>query len=51
VAHSLGYLTDIDRQPDKKERSREKQRGSCDMAVETKKQVHLCKHNSYIILQ
>jgi len=28
MAHSLGYPTDIDRQPDRKERSREKQRGS-----------------------
>jgi len=27
IAYSLGYPTDIDRQPDRKERSREKQRG------------------------
>jgi len=37
VAHSLGYLTDIDRQPDRKERSQEKQRSSCDVVVKTKK--------------
>ena len=28
MAHSLGYPTDIDRQPDREERSREKQSGS-----------------------
>ena len=28
MAHSLGYLTDIDRQPDRKERSQEKQSSS-----------------------
>ena len=28
MAHSLGYPTDIDRQPDRKERSQEKQSGS-----------------------
>jgi len=28
MAHLLGYPTDIDRQPDRKERSREKQSGS-----------------------
>ena len=28
MAHSLGYPTDNNRQPDGKERSREKQRGS-----------------------
>jgi len=28
MAHSLGYPTDNNRQPDRKERSREKQRGS-----------------------
>jgi len=28
MAHSLGYPTDIDRRPDRKERSREKQKGS-----------------------
>ena len=28
MAHLLGYPTDIDRQPDREERSREKQRGS-----------------------
>ena len=28
MAHSLGYPTDIDRQPDRKERSQKKQRGS-----------------------
>ena len=28
MAHSLGYPTDIDRWPDRKERSREKQKGS-----------------------
>jgi len=41
----------IDRWPDRKEGSQEKQRGSCDVVVETKKQVHLCKHSSYINLQ
>ena len=33
MAHSLGYPTDNNRQPDREERSREKQR----VAVETKK--------------
>jgi len=28
MAYSLGYPTDIDRWPDRKERSQEKQRGS-----------------------
>jgi len=28
MAHSLGYLIDVDRQPDGKGRSQEKQRGS-----------------------
>ena len=28
MAHSPGYPTDIDRQPDREERSREKQSGS-----------------------
>ena len=28
MAHLPGYPTDIDRQPDREERSREKQRGS-----------------------
>jgi len=28
MAHSLGYLIDVDRQPDGKRRSQEKQRGS-----------------------
>jgi len=28
MAHLLGYSTDIDRQPDRKERSQEKQSGS-----------------------
>jgi len=51
MAYSLGYPIDIDRQPDRKERSREKQRGSCDMAVETKKQVYLSKYSSHINLQ
>ena len=37
MAHSPGYSTDIDKQPDRKERSQEKQRGSHDVAVETKK--------------
>ena len=50
MAHSLGYLIDIDRWPDRKERSQEKQRSSHDMVVEMKKQAHLCKHSSYINL-
>jgi len=37
MAHSLGYLIDIDRWPDRKERSREKQRSPCDVVVEMKK--------------
>jgi len=37
MAHSLGYPTDIDRWPDRKERSRGKQRSSYDIAVEMKK--------------
>jgi len=28
IAHSPGYSIDIDKQPDRKERSQEKQRGS-----------------------
>jgi len=50
MVYSLSYLTDIDKQPNRKERSWEKQRGSCDMVVETKKQACLCKHDLYIIL-
>ena len=35
MAHSLGYPTDIDRKPDRKERSQRKQRSPCDVAGET----------------
>jgi len=35
MAHSPGYPTDIDRRPDRKKRSQEKQRSPCDMAVES----------------
>jgi len=35
MAHSPGYPTDIDRQPDRKERSQGKRRSPCDMAVES----------------
>jgi len=51
MAHSPGYLTDIDRRPDIKEGFRKKQRNPCDVAVETKKRVCLCKHDLYINLQ
>jgi len=51
MAHSLGYPTDINRQPDRKKRSQEKQKSTCDIVVETKKQAHLCKHDLYINLQ
>ena len=36
MAHSPGYPTDNNSWPDRKERSREKQRDICDVAVETK---------------
>jgi len=51
MAHLLCYSKDIDRQPNRKERSQEKQRDSHNMVVEMKKQVHLCKHSLYINLQ
>ena len=51
MAHSLGYPTDINSEPNRKERSQEKQRSSIDMAVKMKKQACLCKHDSYINLQ
>ena len=50
MAHALGYPTDIDRQPDRKERSQGKQKGSHDMTVETKKHACLCKYGLYINL-
>jgi len=50
MAHSPGYPTDIDSEPDRKEKSWEKQKSPVDMAVETKKQVHLCKYGLYINL-
>ena len=40
MAHSLGYPTDNNRQPDRKERSQKKQR-FCDVAAETKKRALL----------
>jgi len=37
IVYLLGYLTDIDKRPDRKKRSQEKQKSSCDVAVEMKK--------------
>jgi len=34
MAHSLDYPTDIDSEPDRKERSQKKQRSPVDVAVE-----------------
>jgi len=48
MAASLGYLIDVDRW--EREISREAER-FCDMADETKKRAHLCKHGLYIKLQ
>ena len=50
MAHSPGYPTDNNSQPDREERSREKQRGSrCGSWDE--EALHLGKHNLYIKLQ
>jgi len=50
MAHSPGYPTDNNSQPDRKERSREKQRGSrCGSRDE--EALRLGKHDLYIRLQ
>ena len=49
MAHSPGYPTDINRQPDREKRSREKQRGSRRGSWD-KEAPHLGKHNLYIKL-
>jgi len=41
MAHSPGYPTDIDRQPDRKERSRKKQRSTCDVAVDDEEEASM----------
>jgi len=50
MAHSPGYPTDNNRQPDGKERSWEKQRG-LQRGSWDKEALCLCKHNLYIKLQ
>jgi len=50
MAHLPGYPTDIDRQPDREERSREKQRVFVTWQVRRRREPRLCKHGSYINL-
>jgi len=50
MAHSLGYPTDNNRQPDGKERSREKQKGSR-RGSQDEEAPHLGKRDLYIRLQ
>jgi len=49
MAHSLSYPIDNNRQPDRKEISREAER-LCDVAVWDEEALHLGKHDLYIKL-
>ena len=47
MVHLPGYPTDIDRQPDREERSQEKQSGSVTWQLRRRSEPRLCKHGLF----